>query len=73
MSDVLTEEPSMTDADEKRIMDELFAEMRELREKMRLDQIEIERLRAETRVIGAHSDRILLQIEAQLDELARSR
>ncbi|HLV79585.1 MAG TPA: hypothetical protein VKT32_04860 [Chthonomonadaceae bacterium] len=60
------------DADSKPFINQLLAEIRRLNEQMRNDQAEIERLKLETPAISAHTDQLLLQIEAQLDALSKA-
>ena len=58
-----------TTAEYKAAIDFLLGEMRRLNEKMVEDQAEIDRLKAETRTIGAHTDLTLTQLEAQMTAL----
>ena len=60
------------DTDSETLIDQLLAEMQRLNEQMRNDQAEIERLKMETRAISAHTDQLLLQIEAQLNALSKA-
>lgn len=55
------------------MLDEMLQEMYVLNEKMRLDQIEIDRLKAESRVITDHTDAVLAQINTLMDELRRKK
>lgn len=55
-----------TTAECKAVIDLLLKEMRRINEKMAEDQAEIDRLKAETRIIGAHTDLALTQLEAQM-------
>ena len=72
-ADLLQMADQVTDTADEALLNELFAEMQRLNEKMRQDQADIDRLKAETRAIAAHSDQILRQVEAQLDILERQR
>ena len=58
-----------TAAECKAAIDALLLEMRRLNEKMVEDQAEIDRLKAETRTIGAHTDLTLSQLEAHMTAL----
>jgi hypothetical protein len=63
---------SLSEAEQDIILNQLFGEMQQLNAQMRDDQADIERLKVETRLISAHSDQLLLQIEAQLDALRKA-
>lgn len=61
-----------TSPSENVLLEELFAEMQQLNEQMKIDQADIDRLTAETRAISARTDERLLQIEALLDSLRKA-
>jgi len=71
MTDIAIHSTSQTDIDQDAVISQLFTEIQHLNEQMQQDQTDIDRLKAETRVISAHSERLLLQIEAQLDLLGK--
>ena len=73
MSDFVSSHMSFqSDAVEEALLNELFSEMQQLNEQMKKDQVEIDRLTAETRAISAHTDALILKIEAQLDSLRKA-
>lgn len=72
MSDAVTQSSSPIDIDQEATLSQLLTEMQQLNEQMQGDQVEIERLKAETRLVAMHSDQLLLQIEAQLDALRKA-
>ena len=53
----------------KAALDSLLQEMRRHQERMERDRTEIERLKAETHVIAAHTESVLSSIKRQLDLL----
>ena len=71
MSDILTQSP-VAEADQETLVNQMFGEIQRLNALMQEDQSAIERLKAETRMISAHSDQLLLQIEAQLNTLRKA-
>lgn len=60
-------------AEVETILSQMLEEIRILNEKRQLDQIEIDRLKAESRAITAHTDAVLAQIRLQMEELQRTR
>ncbi len=67
MSDLTT--PAATaqnPAEPKVVIARLFAGMYKFNEQMHQDQIEIDRLKVESRIISAHTDTKLAAIEAQM-------
>lgn len=67
MSDLTT--PAATTqnpAEPKVVIARLFAGMNKYNEQMHQDQIEIDRLKVESRIISAHTDTKLARIEAQV-------
>lgn len=74
MSDVtLTHLEPKNDAEYRTAFQQLLEEINRLQRAMDADQIEIERLRAQSRLIAARTDARLEQLERQLDGLQRSR
>jgi hypothetical protein len=51
-------------------LDRLLVEMRKINEVIRGDQIEIDRLKLETREIANHTDLVLSRLNSHLDRLA---
>ncbi len=72
MSDMMTQPLSPAETEQETVLNLFFQEFDSLQERMRNDQADIDRLKAETRIISAHTDQLLLQIEAQLDALQRA-
>ncbi len=73
MSDLLYQPTPQTAAECEAVLARILSEMQRLNAEMRADQTEIDRLTRETRQIGAHTDALLDQIEAQLDSLQKAR
>jgi hypothetical protein len=71
MTDIVIQAASQTEMDQEVTLSQLFAEIQHANDQIQNDQAAIDRLKAETRAISAHSDRLLLQIEAQLDLLRK--
>jgi hypothetical protein len=70
MDDNISLQPALkTAADYKAAIDGLLAEMKRLNALMQNDQTEIDRLKAETRLIAAHTDTVLTRLEAQVNSL----
>jgi hypothetical protein len=70
MDERLTSQPKpRTAAEYRAAIDLLLDEMKRLSVQMQQDQAEIDRLKAETRVIAAHTDGVLARIEAQMQAL----
>jgi hypothetical protein len=60
-------------AEVETILTQMLDEIRVLNEKMRIDQIEIDRLKAESKIITEHTDAVLAQIRVQMDALQRTK
>ena len=58
-------------AADKALLAQMLAEISRLEEQMDKDDADIERIKAETRLISAHSDQILSELKAQMDALHR--
>lgn len=71
MSDIITQSP-VAETEQETLVNQMFGEIQRLNGLMQNDQAIIERLKVETRVISAHSDQLLLQIEAQLNTLRKA-
>lgn len=72
MSDTIPQFLSPLDAEQETLLNLFFEEVNALHEQMQRDQSDIDRLKAETRLIAAHTDQLLLEIEAQLDALQKA-
>jgi hypothetical protein len=66
------EEPT-TEAEFEVAADALLEELSRLDRQMDRRYAEIERLKVETRVVGAHTDAVLAQVIKQLDDLQKLR
>lgn len=65
MENIVSSSPEpQTEAESQAIIAQLFAEMYRLNEKMRQDQIEIERLKSETQYLKAETRTILDRLGA---------
>ena len=68
MNEILvTQAAPKTTAEYKAAIDVLLAEMQQINEKMTADQAAIDRLQAETRTIGVHTDSVLTQLGSAND------
>ncbi len=72
MSDILDPSFLPVDAEQETTLNQLFAEIQRLNALMGSDQADINRLKIETRILSAHSDHLLMQIESQLNALQRT-
>jgi hypothetical protein len=71
MTDFAVQTTLQTERDEEVILTRLLTEIQRANDQIQNDQAAIDRLKAETRVISAHSDRLFQQIAAQLDFLRK--
>lgn len=71
MSEILAQNIGQMEVNQESELNEMLLDIQLLNARIQRDQEEIDRLTRETRIIANHSDRVLLQIEAQLDILQK--
>lgn len=63
----------MPQAEEENILAQTLAELQQISAKIQQEQVEIDRLKAESRIITAHTDRLLSGLRGQLDALGATK
>lgn len=72
MTDITSSQP-MPQAEEENILAQTLAELQQISAKIQQEQVEIDRLKAESRIITAHTDRLLSGLRGQLDALGATK